>query len=91
MSDKKLYRSTEDRKICGICGGLSDYFNIDATVIRVIWVVLGCCTAGIGAIIVYFICAAIIPERSGGSSERKETESPYADKPSDEFDSYFKK
>jgi phage shock protein C len=37
---KKLYRSTSDKKIAGVCGGLAEYFNIDATVIRVIFILL---------------------------------------------------
>ncbi|HEV7952356.1 MAG TPA: PspC domain-containing protein [Candidatus Saccharimonadales bacterium] len=37
---KKLYRSRTDKKIAGVCGGLAEYFNIDATVIRIIFIVL---------------------------------------------------
>lgn len=37
---KKLYRSQTDKKIAGVCGGLAEYFNIDATVVRIIFVVL---------------------------------------------------
>jgi phage shock protein C len=37
---KKLYRSRSDKKIAGVCGGLAEYFNIDATVIRIIFIVL---------------------------------------------------
>ncbi|MBP6880748.1 PspC domain-containing protein [Candidatus Saccharibacteria bacterium] len=37
---KKLYRSRNDRKIAGVCGGLAEYFQIDPTVARVIFVVL---------------------------------------------------
>lgn len=37
---KKLYRSQTDRKIAGVCGGLAEYFGIDATIIRIIAVVL---------------------------------------------------
>jgi phage shock protein PspC (stress-responsive transcriptional regulator) len=41
MADmKKLYRSRTDRKIAGVCGGLAEYFNIDPTVVRIIFVVL---------------------------------------------------
>jgi phage shock protein C len=37
---KKLYRSSSDKKIAGVCGGLAEYFNIDATVIRGIFILL---------------------------------------------------
>ena len=37
---KKLYRSTTDKKIAGVCGGLGDYFNIDTLIFRIIFIVL---------------------------------------------------
>ena len=37
---KKLYRSNTDRKLCGVCGGLAEYFDIDPTIIRLIFVFL---------------------------------------------------
>jgi phage shock protein PspC (stress-responsive transcriptional regulator) len=37
---KRLYRSKTDRKIAGVCGGLAEYFGIDATIVRVIAVIL---------------------------------------------------
>jgi phage shock protein PspC (stress-responsive transcriptional regulator) len=37
---RKLYRSRTNRKLAGVCGGLADYFNVDATLIRVLFVVL---------------------------------------------------
>jgi phage shock protein C len=37
---RKLYRSRSDRKLAGVCGGLAQYFNLDATLIRVLFVVL---------------------------------------------------
>ncbi|SEH05170.1 PspC domain-containing protein [Candidatus Venteria ishoeyi] len=57
---KKLYRSTHDRMIAGVCGGLGDYFKVDPTIIRVAWVVFGLAGAGILA---YLLCLIIIPER----------------------------
>lgn len=61
--DKKLYRSTTDRKILGVCGGMGEYFNIDPTIIRLLWIFMLLPTALFGGIIAYFIAAAIIPER----------------------------
>ena len=36
--DKKLYRSNINKMLCGVCGGIGEYFNIDPTIIRLIWV-----------------------------------------------------
>ncbi len=91
MSNKKLYRSTQNKVFCGVCGGLSDYFGIDVTIIRVVWALITVFTAFFGGIIGYVICAAIIPEGNGGSFEQKSAGEPYTAKPSDEFASYFKK
>lgn len=60
MENKKLYRSTKDRKFMGVCGGLAEYFNIDATLIRVLWAVLSICAA-LG-IVAYIVCCFVIPE-----------------------------
>jgi len=37
MPNKKLYLSDTDKKIAGVCGGLAEYFNIDPTILRIIW------------------------------------------------------
>ena len=62
MEPKRLYRSVGDRMLLGVCGGIGEYFGIDATVIRVIWAVFGCTGAGILA---YFIAAVIMPQNPG--------------------------
>ena len=59
MEPKKLYRSRNNRMICGVCGGVAEYFNIDATLIRLLLVLLGCTGSGIVA---YFIAAIIITD-----------------------------
>jgi len=59
MSDKKLVKSS-DRMICGVCGGIADYCNIDPTVIRILWVIftlMGGC-----GLLAYIIAALIMPE-----------------------------
>ena len=58
--EKKLYRSVKEKKICGVCGGLAEYFSIDPTIIRVVWAVLACC-GGMG-LLAYLLCALIMPE-----------------------------
>ncbi|MGI5825070.1 MAG: PspC domain-containing protein [Bacillota bacterium] len=59
---KKLYRSKDNRQLCGVCGGIAEYLNIDSTVVRLLAVVLGLCTAVFGALIFYIIAAVVIPE-----------------------------
>lgn len=60
MSGKKLYKSKYNKKVCGVCGGIAEYFNIDATIVRVIWAVL--IFVPFPALIVYLICALVMPE-----------------------------
>jgi phage shock protein PspC (stress-responsive transcriptional regulator) len=61
----RLTRSTTDSKIAGICGGLAEYFGVDATPIRLLWVILSIlCGAVIGGVIAYLIAWVIIPRRS---------------------------
>ena len=59
-SSKKLYRSRIDRKIAGVCSGLGEYFGIDPTVVRLLFV-LGLIFVG-GTLLAYLILAIVIPE-----------------------------
>jgi len=59
--EKRLRKSMEDKKICGVCGGIGTYFNIDPTVIRLIWVLFTIGGAGTG-LLAYIIAAVIMPE-----------------------------
>lgn len=36
--EKKLYRSSNDRMVGGVCGGIAEYFNIDSSLVRLLWV-----------------------------------------------------
>jgi phage shock protein C len=56
---KKLMRSNTDKKIAGVCGGLAEYFDIDSTVIRLLWV-LALFFAGTGGLI-YLILWIVLP------------------------------
>ena len=58
---KKLYRSKHDQKIAGVCAGIAEYLNIDPTVVRLIWALVGLC-AGTG-VLGYIVCALVIPEK----------------------------
>ncbi|MEE1272310.1 MAG: PspC domain-containing protein [Bacteroidales bacterium] len=56
---KKLYRSNINRKLCGVCGGLAEYFDLDPTIIRLLVVILT--LFGGGGLLIYLICALVIP------------------------------
>ena len=58
---KQLYRSTTDKKLAGVCGGLGEYFNIDPTIIRVIFVVLAL-PGGLPGVIPYAILWILVPQ-----------------------------
>jgi len=58
----KLHRSRNNRWIAGVCGGLGEYFNIDPTIIRLIWAVGTVFSMGFG-IILYIIFWIVIPEK----------------------------
>ena len=57
---KKLYRSSTNKKLFGVCGGLAEYFDMDATVIRIIYLLL-LLGAGVG-LLAYLVCALVMPE-----------------------------
>ena len=56
---KKLYKSQNNRMLCGVCGGIAEYFNIDPTIVRLIFVFLG--LSGGTGILFYIISAVVIP------------------------------
>ncbi len=58
--DKKLYKSQGDRKLCGVCGGLGEFFGIDASLIRLGWIVF--CLLGGSGVLAYIIAALVIPD-----------------------------
>lgn len=57
---KRLYKSSTDKKVCGVCGGIANYFDVDPTVIRLIWVIFT--LAGGSGLIAYIITAIIMPD-----------------------------
>lgn len=57
--NKKLYKSNTNKMVCGVCGGLGEFFGIDPTIIRLVWAILG--FMGGTGIVAYLIAAVIIP------------------------------
>ncbi|AAO90310.1 PspC domain-containing protein [Coxiella burnetii] len=58
---KRLYRSRTNRKIAGVCGGLAEYFNVDATIMRLLFILVVLFSVGFG-IIAYILMWVIMPE-----------------------------
>jgi phage shock protein C len=59
---RKLYRSQNRRMVAGVCGGLADYFNIDVTVIRVLFLILS--VFGGSGLVIYLVMWIIVPDVS---------------------------
>ncbi len=57
---KRLYRSSTDQMIAGVCGGIAEYFGVDSTVIRVAWVIFS--LMGGSGILAYIIAAILMPK-----------------------------
>ena len=60
MNEKKLLRSKVNRMLAGVCGGVAAYFNVDPTLVRVIYVILT--FAGAAGLLLYLIMWLLIPE-----------------------------
>ena len=57
-ANKRLYRSNRNKMICGVCGGVAEYFNIDPTIVRLVFAILAFSWKGR---LIYFLAAIIIP------------------------------
>jgi len=61
-SIKKLYISSEDKRIFGVCGGIAEYFEIDPTVVRLAWVIITLISGVIPGIVAYILAIIIMPK-----------------------------
>lgn len=61
MSSKKLYRSVTDKKLCGVCGGLGEYFDVDPTMVRLIWAIGTLVTGFVIGAVGYLIFTVVVP------------------------------
>jgi phage shock protein C len=62
---KRLYRSRTNRMISGVCAGLGEFFSMDPTVVRLIFVIVGVVGWVFPAVIIYLVMAIVIPEEPG--------------------------
>jgi len=83
MAEKRL-RKSEDKKILGVCGGIAEYFNIDPTVIRVLWAVVSL-FYGVG-VFLYIVLAFVLPQPESAPAARDEDDIvvEVADQPEDD-------
>ena len=65
--EKKLYRSDVDKKIAGVCGGISEYFKIDSTIVRLLLVVF--CLMGGAGVLLYIVAWVVMPERPQNNAD----------------------
>lgn len=59
MEPKRLYKSSTNKMIAGVCGGIAEYINLDPTIVRLLWVVF--CFMGGAGIFAYIVAAIIMP------------------------------
>jgi phage shock protein C len=71
---KRLYRSKKERMLGGVCAGLGEHFDIDPTVIRLIWAAVTVLSFGTG-IVVYILAWILIPEEETAVPAPKSPES----------------
>lgn len=57
---KTLYKSNRSKMVAGVCGGIGEYFGIDPTIVRLLWVL--CCAIGGSGFLAYGIAAIIMPD-----------------------------
>jgi phage shock protein C len=63
ISYRRLVLSSTDSKIAGVCGGIAEYFNVDPTVVRLLWAVLSVVPGGfVGGILAYLFAWIVIPK-----------------------------
>lgn len=65
--EKRLTRDVKNKKIAGVCAGIANYYNIDPTLIRVLWIV-SVVFAG-GGVLAYLLCWFLIPEDTSSTDD----------------------
>lgn len=61
---KKLYKTERDRVLCGVCGGIGEYLNLDPNVVRLLAVLIAVFSAGFPTVIAYIVMACVLPSKS---------------------------
>lgn len=79
--NKKLYRSRTERMIFGLCGGIGHYFNVDPTLIRILFVLLA--MPGGAGVLVYLVASFVVPLEPGEAVDPKDEVKEFAHKMKD--------
>jgi len=61
--NKKLTRSNTNKMLCGVCGGIAEYFDVDPTLVRVAYAILSVFSFGLLGVVLYVVLAIIIPQK----------------------------
>ena len=67
MSEKTLRRSRSNRMVAGVIAGLAQYFGLDVSILRIVYVLLSICSAAFPGIVVYLLMWVIIPLEDEGT------------------------
>ncbi|NLK73529.1 MAG: PspC domain-containing protein [Clostridiales bacterium] len=78
MMNNRIYKSSRDKVLAGVCGGVAEYFNIDPVIVRLIWVIAT--LAGGAGLLVYIIAAIIMPQDGENNSMEREYDNYDSDK-----------
>lgn len=70
-SVKRLYLSSSDKKLTGLCGGVAEYFEIDSSLVRLGWIIFTVLTGMVPGVIAYIIAAIVIPREPSLESEAR--------------------
>lgn len=62
---KRLHKSYTNKMLCGVCGGIAEYFDLDPTLVRLGWVIF--CALGGSGLLAYIIAAIIMPKDPRGT------------------------
>jgi phage shock protein C len=59
---RKLKRSSDNKMLAGVCGGIAEYFSLDPTVVRIIYIVISLTIMGFPGLLAYGILAIVMPD-----------------------------
>jgi len=76
--NNRIYKSSRDKVLAGVCGGVAEYFNIDPVIVRLIWVIAT--LAGGAGLLVYIIAAIIMPQDGENNPIEREYDNYDSDK-----------
>jgi phage shock protein C len=74
-TQKRLYRSTDERMFAGVCGGIAEYLDVDPTLVRLFFVALTLLSGGQG-LLIYIVLMLVVPERPEDSHKVKNEDRP---------------